>query len=89
MSPLGPRVNVLPSQHDAVVEATGPGFSSWGLSVGHCGILEKLLNSAVVWFPQLFGGGRSATLPGPCEDDVHVRATCVHMCACLCVCTCA
>lgn len=28
-SPLGPRVNVLPSQHDAVVEATGPGFSSW------------------------------------------------------------
>ena len=54
-----------------------------GLPVGRCVILEKLFNSAVVWFPQLFGGGRSAALPGPCEDDVHVRATCARMCACM------
>ena len=61
----------------------------------YCVILEKLLNPSVLWFPHLFGGDRSAALPGPCEDDVRVCVSvrmCVHVCACvrvcLCVCTC-
>lgn len=45
----------------------------------------------MLWFPHLFGGDRSAALPGPCEDDVRVCVSvrmCVHVCACVRVCLC-